>query len=78
VISDKQRKAAVGYASYVVGSRVARKVVGRRARKPVRERMVDAVRPHRRRIPLVGGAAAAVAGASVLARRRRNASHNSD
>lgn len=78
VISNK-RKAAIGYATYVAGSRVARKVVRRRARRPMRERMVDAMRPHRRRLPLVGGAAAAVAGAAVIARhRRRNGSHEHD
>jgi len=42
----------------------------------MRERMTDAMRPHRRRLPLIGGAAAAVAGAAVIARhRRRNGPH---
>jgi hypothetical protein len=74
VISNK-RKAAIGYATYVVGSRVARRVVRRRARRFM-GRMSETARPHRRRLPLVGGAAAAVAGAAVIARhRRRNGSH---
>jgi hypothetical protein len=78
VILNK-RKAAIGYATYVVGSRVARKVARRKARKPIRERMTGAMRPHSRRLPLIGGAAAAVAGAAVIARhRRRNGSHEPD
>ena len=74
-----KRKAAIGYATYVVAGRVARTVVGRRrARRPVRTRMSDAMRPRRIRLPLVGGAAAAVAGAAVIAHhRRRNGSHDS-
>ena len=77
VIKNK-RKAAIGYATYVVAGRVARTVVGRRrARRSVRTRMSDAMRPRRTRLPLVGGAAAAVAGAAVIARhRRRNGSHD--
>jgi hypothetical protein len=73
-----RRKAAIGYATYVVGTRVARKVAGRKARRPMRERMTDAMRPRRRRLPLIGGAAAAVAGAAVIAARRRNGSHEHD
>jgi hypothetical protein len=74
-----RRKAAIGYATYVVGRRVARKVARRRGRKPFRERMTDAVRPHRRRLPLIGGAAAAAAGAVVIARhRRQNGVHEHD
>jgi len=67
-----KRKAAIGYATYVVGTRVAKRVVRRKAHAMVstaRER----TRPTRRRtIPLVGGAAAAIAGATVIAARRRN------
>jgi len=91
-----KRKAAIGYATYVVAGRMARTVVGRRrarrsvrtrmgdamrrrARRPMRTRMSDAMRPRRTRLPLVGGAAAAVAGAAVIAhQRRRNGSHDPD
>jgi hypothetical protein len=75
-----KRKAAIGYATYVVAGRVARRVVGRRrARRSVRTRMSDAMRPRRTRLPLFGGAAAAVAGAAVIAHhRRRNGSHDPD
>jgi hypothetical protein len=76
-----KRKAAIGYATYVVAGRVARTVVGRRrARRSMRTRMGDAMRPRRTRLPLVGGAAAAVAGAAVIAahHRRRNGSHDPD
>jgi len=53
VIMNK-RKAAIGYATYVVAGRVARTVVGRRrARRSVRTRMSDAMRPRRTRLPLV-------------------------
>jgi hypothetical protein len=82
---SNKRKAAIGYATYVVGSRVARRVVGRRsARRPMRTRMSEVMRPRRTRLrrarlPLVGGAAAAVAGAVVIAHhRRRNGLHEPD
>ena len=65
---SNKRKAAIGYATYVVGSRVARRVVRRRAKRFM-GRMSEATRP--RRLPLVGGAAAAVAGAAVIAHHRR-------
>jgi hypothetical protein len=79
VILNK-RKAAIGYATYVVAGRVARTVVGRRrARRSMRSRMSDAMPRRRTALPLVGGAAAAVAGAAVIARhRRRNGSHDPD
>jgi hypothetical protein len=74
---SNKRKAAIGYATYVVGSRVARRVVRRRARRFM-GRMTETARP-RRRLPLVGGAAAAVAGAAVIAHhRRRIGSHGHD
>jgi hypothetical protein len=65
-----KRKAAIGYATYVVGTRVARRAVRRKAHT-----MVSTVRmrsrPRRRRmLPLVGGTAAAIAGASLIAARR--------
>ena len=66
-----KRKAAIGYATYVVGSRVARRVVRRRARRFM-GRMGETARPRRRRLPLYGGAAAAVAGAAVIAHHHRN------
>jgi hypothetical protein len=78
-VRSNKRKAAIGYATYVAAGRVARKVVRRRARRPMRERVTDAMRPRRRQLPLVGGAAAAVAGAAVIAvHRRRNGSHEHD
>ena len=75
---SNKRKAAIGYATYVVGSRVARRVVRRRGRRFM-GRMSETARPRRRRLPLVGGAAAAVAGAAVIAHhRRRNGSDEHD
>ena len=75
---SNKRKAAIGYATYVVGSRVARRVVRRRGRRFM-GRMSETARARRRRLPLVGGAAAAVAGAAVIAHhRRRNGSHEHD
>jgi hypothetical protein len=66
-----KRKAAIGYATYLVVSRVAKRVVRRKAREM---RLTTTTRPRRRLvIPLVGGAAAAVAGAAVLASRHRTA-----
>jgi len=45
-----KRKAAIGYATYVVAGRMARTVVGRRrARRSVRTRMGDAMRRRARR-----------------------------
>ena len=62
-----KRKAAIGYATYLVASRVARRMVRRKARA-----MMTPARPRRRlMLPLVGGAAAAIAGAAVLASRHR-------
>jgi hypothetical protein len=65
-----KRKAAIRYATYVVGTRAAKRAVRRKAHNmmsTVRERG----RPRRRRIvPLVGGTAAAIAGASLIAVRR--------
>jgi len=67
-----KRKAAIGYATYYVGTRVAKRVVRRKAHSMMstaRERS----RPTRRRtIPVVGGAAAAIAGATVIAVKRHN------
>jgi hypothetical protein len=67
-----KRKAAIGYATYVVGTRVAKRAVRRKAHNmmsTVRERS----RPRRRRIlPLVGGTAAAIAGVSLIAARRHH------
>jgi hypothetical protein len=68
-----KRKAAIGYVTYVVGRRVAKRVVRRKARDMMTSARENA-RPRRRRmIPLVGGAAAAIAGAAVLASRHRAA-----
>ena len=72
-----KRKAAIGYATYVVAGRVARRVVRRRARRLVGA-LDGAARPRRRRLPLVGGAAVAVTGAAVIAHRRRHASEPDD
>jgi hypothetical protein len=67
---NRRRKAAIGYATYVVGTRVAKRVARRKA-----QNMMSAARrttrPRRRVIPVVGGAAAAIAGAAVLAKRHR-------
>jgi hypothetical protein len=69
-----KRKAAIGYATYVVGTRVAKRVMRRKARGIVRRPSRDLGRPRRRAVlPLAGGAAAAIAGTAVLARRRRAA-----
>jgi hypothetical protein len=65
-----KRKAAIGYATYVVATRVVKHVVRRKAR----DMMPSTAGPRRRRvIPLVGGAAAAIVGAVVLASRHRTA-----
>jgi hypothetical protein len=65
-----KRKAAIGYATYLVARRVAKRVVRRKAR----EMMQTTPRPRRRMmIPLIGGAAAAIAGVAVLASRHRTA-----
>jgi hypothetical protein len=67
---SRRRKAAIGYATYVVGTRVAKRVMRRKAQSMVRVARRSA--PTRRRvIPVVGGAAAAIAGAAVLAKRHR-------
>jgi hypothetical protein len=64
-----RRKAAIGYATYFVASRLAKRMVRRKAR----EVMATTPRPRRRVvIPVVGGTAAAIAGAAVLASRRRS------
>jgi hypothetical protein len=61
-----RRKAAIGYATYLVGSRVARRALRRKGR--------DTGRMRRRVIvPVAGGAAAAVAALAVVAVRRRGA-----
>jgi hypothetical protein len=65
-----KRKAAIGYATYLVARRVAKRVVRRKAR----EMMLTTPRPRRRvMIPVIGGAAAAIAGVAVLASRHRTA-----
>ena len=67
---NNRRKAAIGYATYVVGTRVAKRVVRRKARKMMT--VARETRPRKRRvIPVVGGTAAAIAGAAVLASRHR-------
>jgi hypothetical protein len=67
---NNRRKAAIGYATYVVGTRVAKRAVRRKARNMMTA--ARATRPRKRRmIPLAGGAAAAIAGAAVLASRHR-------
>jgi hypothetical protein len=67
-----KRKAAIGYATYVVGGRVAKRVVRRRARRFLGR--IDRTSRPRRRLPLIGGAAAfagaAMAGAVVVRRIR--------
>lgn len=73
-----KRKAAIGYATYVVGTRVAKRAVRRKTHNmlsTVRERG----RPRRRRmLPLVGGTAAAVAGAGLIAARRHHGAAGED
>jgi hypothetical protein len=65
-----KRKAAIGYATYVVGTRVAKRAVRRKAHNMM-STVRDRSRPRRRRIlPLVGGTAAAIAGVSLIAARR--------
>lgn len=66
-----RRKAVIGYATYVIATRVAKRMVRRKAREMM---PTTPNRPRRRvMIPIVGGAAAAVAGAAVLASRHRTA-----
>ncbi len=70
---NKRRKAAIGYATYVVGTRVAKRVVRRKARTMMTQaRETARPRSRRRMIPVVGGAAAAIAGAAVIAKRHRS------
>jgi 3-polyprenyl-4-hydroxybenzoate decarboxylase len=72
---NNRRKAAIGYATYVIGTRVAKGVLRHQARTMVlaaREQPKRRLRK-RRMIPLVGGAAAAIAGAAVFASRHRGA-----
>jgi hypothetical protein len=68
-----KRKAAIGYATYVLGGRVARRVVRRRTRRFL-GRLEATPRRRSRRLPLIGGAAAvagaAVAGAVAVRRHR--------
>jgi hypothetical protein len=65
-----KRKAAIGYAAYVVGTRVAKRAVRRKAHNMM-STVRDRSRPRRRRmLPLVGGTAAAIAGAGLIAVRR--------
>jgi hypothetical protein len=65
-----KRKAAIGYATYLIASRVAKRMVRRKAREMMQ---TTTTRPRRRlMIPIVGGAAA-VAGVAVLASRHRTA-----
>jgi 3-polyprenyl-4-hydroxybenzoate decarboxylase len=71
---NNRRKAAIGYATYVIGTRVAKGVLRHQARTMVlaaREQPKRRLRK-RRMIPLVGGAAA-IAGAAVFATRHRGA-----
>jgi hypothetical protein len=69
----RTRKAAVGYAAYVVGNPVARRTLRRRAHTMIRALPGRRSRPRRRRIvPLVGGTAAAIVGASLIAARRHH------
>jgi hypothetical protein len=72
---SNRRKAAIGYATYVVASRAARAVIRSRARTFLAAREQPPPRRRRRVIlPLVGGAAAAaVAGAAVVVVRHRGA-----
>ena len=73
-----KRKAAIGYATYLVTTRVAKRVVRRKARDLMANARDTGRMRKRRMIPLVGGAAAAVAGAAVLAARHRNGHTNAD
>jgi hypothetical protein len=69
---NNRRKAVIGYATYVVGTRIAKRVVRRKARDMVQAARETPKRRLRKRrmIPLVG-AAAAIAGAAVFATRHR-------
>jgi hypothetical protein len=67
-----KRKAAIGYATYIVASRVAKHMLRRKAREMMLTAR-ESARPRRRRlVPLIGGAAAAAAGVAVLASRHRS------
>lgn len=63
-----KRKAAIGYATYLVASRVAKRMLRRKARE-----MMTPARPRRRLVLPLAGGAAAIAGAAVLASRHRTA-----
>jgi hypothetical protein len=67
-----KRKAAIGYATYVVGTRVAKRVVRRKAHSMLSTARRRSRPTRRRTIPVVGGAAAAIAGATVMAVRRHH------
>ena len=76
MLSDR-RKAAIGYATYVVGRQAAKTLVRRHARTFL---AAPPQKPRRRKgriiVPLVGGAAGALAGAAVLAARDRSPAGN--
>jgi len=67
-----KRKAAIGYATYVVGTRVAKRVMRRKAHSMLSTARGRSRPTRRRTIPVVGGAAAAIAGATVIAVRRHH------
>jgi hypothetical protein len=76
---NNRRKAAIGYATYVVARQAVRVVLRNQARNMMlaaREKPKRRLRK-RRIIPLVGGATAAIAGAAVLASRHRG-THGDD
>jgi len=69
----RQRKAAIGYATYVVGTKVAKRMVRRKARSVVNTALRHGNgMPTARgvRLPLLGALGALVAGALFLVRRR--------
>ena len=67
-----KRKAAIRYPTYVVGTRAAKRAVRRKAHSMLSTARGRSRPTRRRTIPVVGGAAAAIAGATVIAVRRHH------
>jgi hypothetical protein len=67
-----RRKALLGYLTWMVASRVAKRMVKRRARGAAVAVTGGTARGAAVRLPLIGAAVAAAAGLAVAVRRRRS------